>query len=401
MINRSTYYLQAPVGNRSYVYKPRGAGWGNQALRDIEGSDVNWFASGTMCLAVAVLIAIERYARKKPMVLVPAYGCPDLVSAIRFAGAEPLYVDMLPNECRMDLQLARSILASRDDVVAIIGVDLFGIPENWEGLTRLASEFEVFLIQDFAQSVQTRVRMEKTFRGDAAILSFGRGKPVCCLAGGALLTRDNIADVSRPLIAKLREHNDEVCPKLIRAKAVIYDLLLWPYAYAHLARIMGDRLGQTRYKPLHTIKFISDSTVDILDAAVANYWRDFEDVHGDIVAAIAPAISHTDSGAIRWLHNWHDTDDDFRILRLPLLVGTIERRDRLLSSLLACGISATTMYSRPLPQIVADFDNSQNVVAVPNAQALADALITLPSHARLTGNDIDCIGKTLISVSEQ
>jgi dTDP-4-amino-4,6-dideoxygalactose transaminase len=389
MINRSQYYLQAPVGNRSYIRGRSRRSSGVVGLNGIEGWHTTWLASGTMSLAVAVLLAVKRRPVKAPKVLVPAYGCPDLVSAVRYAGAEPLFVDLQPNQSRMDLELAKTIARSRQDLVAIIGVDLFGISEDWSGLKRLAVEFSLFLIQDLAQSVQSRNTMLHDFQGDAVVFSFGRGKPVCCLVGGALLTRAETDPESQSLIAELSERSGVLSPRFIQTKAAFYDFLLRPCAYAQLARVMGDRLGQTVYKRLRGLAFLSAPVAGLLNLAVERYWEEFNDVYDAMVAAIEARLGDNKTSPVRILRDSRNSSDSNRMSRLAVLISDAQLRMEILTVVRQAGLSATTMYTHTLPEIVAEYDGVKNYDSFPNALAFSRALVTLPTHGRLSQRDID------------
>ena len=388
-MNRSQYYLQAPVGNRSYIRGRRRRSSGVVGLNRIEGWHTTWLASGTMSLAVAAMIAIKRHPVEAPKVLVPAYGCPDLVSAVRYAGAEPVYVDLQPNQSRMDLELARTIASSRQDLVAIIGVDLFGIPEDWCGLKRLADEFGLFLIQDLAQSVQSRSTMLLDFQGDAVVFSFGRGKPVCCLFGGALLTRAEADTQSQSLVTELKQQSGILTPRFIRTKAAFYDFFLRPFAYSQLAKVMGDRLGQTVYKRLHNLAFLSPPVADILNFAVERYWREFNDVYDAMASSIEAALRDTGASPVRLVRHTRDSGDSNRMSRLAVLISDSHLRMEVLTELRQAGLSSTTMYTHALPEIVAKYDGVESAAPFPNALAFSRELVTLPTHGRLSQGDIE------------
>ena len=92
----------------------------------------HYFASGTAALAAAITAAIRLKAIDKPEVILPAYGCPDLISAVVFAGAKPVLVDFETDRPWMDLE--QLLTKIRAQTVAIIAVNLFGISERLEQL---------------------------------------------------------------------------------------------------------------------------------------------------------------------------------------------------------------------------------------------------------------------------
>jgi len=131
MANRWRLYLQSPVGNRTPTESlARGENGDAQGLSAVTGWSSYCYGSGTMALAVAVKAACARAKDDKPKVALAAYGCPDVVAAIQFAGAEPLYIDSEYDRLNMDpVQLFR-VLGENQNICAVIGTDLFGVSEK-------------------------------------------------------------------------------------------------------------------------------------------------------------------------------------------------------------------------------------------------------------------------------
>src|SRR5262245_15898078 len=61
-----------------------------------DGWNVRVCGSGTQALAMALLDARARLAALAPEVILPAYACPDLVTASVYAGVHPRLVDTAP-----------------------------------------------------------------------------------------------------------------------------------------------------------------------------------------------------------------------------------------------------------------------------------------------------------------
>ena len=109
-----------------------------------------YYASGTAALAAAIIAVIQSGKTDQPEVILPAYGCPDLVSATVFAGARPVLVDMEPDRPWMDLAQLSSRISPR--TVAIVAANLFGISERLDQLRPIAERAGVVLIEDSAQA---------------------------------------------------------------------------------------------------------------------------------------------------------------------------------------------------------------------------------------------------------
>src|SRR5690606_25588815 len=114
------------------------------------GYEAIFLDSGTSALSGAIKLAID--ARKPagtPEVLIPAYGCPDLISAIVAQGATPVLVDFIQNRPWMDLEKVEEAISA--NTVGIVAVNFLGIPERLPQLSAIAKHHSVHLIDDSAQ----------------------------------------------------------------------------------------------------------------------------------------------------------------------------------------------------------------------------------------------------------
>jgi dTDP-4-amino-4,6-dideoxygalactose transaminase len=106
----------------------------------------------------------------------------DAVEALRSGGAEQPALPGLPNG--RDAKLTPR---------AIIAVDLFGLPCDYDRLEAVAERFGLELIEDAAQSFGAEFRYQKACSfGDVACTSFFPAKPLGCYGdGGMVFTRDD------------------------------------------------------------------------------------------------------------------------------------------------------------------------------------------------------------------
>lgn len=141
-------------------------------------------------------------------VFVPAFTFVASAEAPAQIGATPYFVDVDEQSFNMD---PRSLEAGIDDArvrglrpKAVIAVDLFGQPADYEALGRIAEAHGLVLIADAAQSFGAAVgeRRVGSF-GDYTTTSFFPAKPFGCYGdGGAVLTDDAVkADLLRSLRA--------------------------------------------------------------------------------------------------------------------------------------------------------------------------------------------------------
>lgn len=334
-----------------------------------------WTQSGTAALALGITLAMQRSARGADGVILPAYGCPDLVAAVLYAGARPVLVDTSPDDPGYDLEaLARRMGA---DIVAIVAVNFLGIQERNTELRTLAEAHGAWLIEDRAQSFPNG---DAALAGDAVVLSFGRGKPVNLLGGGAILLRnESIREVDEELMAPfaastLKRLRPGITERVaLRMRATAFNFLARPIPYGLVSRIPGIGLGTTRYQPLPAVKGLDGVRLACLGVNVANWlgherWREraWEEALGRI-------------GGIQLLPLRLRKRLE-RLLRYPILLPNRESCEAMRRSMVVRRLGASQFYGRPLPQI----KDVPKVVAkqgpFPGAQAFAERLMVLPLH---------------------
>lgn len=342
-----------------------------------------WTQCGTAALALALRLAMaQRPEVPQPQALLPGYGCPDLIAAARYAGVEPVLVDIGADQPSFDFEaLDRAWTGA---VVAVIAVNCLGIAERLEELVARARARNAWLIEDDAQWFPEPSPDAPLLVGDAAVLSFGRGKPVSLLGGGALLVREGLE--SNPILENL-----EAAPgkQLLGPKIALYNRLLQPRWYGLIGRNPLLRVGETHYAPLAGIRAMDSRRLELLGANVAAWlvrdrWRE---------VAIAEALASCAAVAVdlpRMM--WKQAR---RLLRYPLLCRDRDTRDRLLARLESAGLGATAMYREALPSVPGVAPVLGAIQALPSARAFAERLLTLPLHERVNREDIDRMSKVM------
>ncbi|MDC0661936.1 DegT/DnrJ/EryC1/StrS family aminotransferase [Marinobacter sp. SS21] len=349
--------------------------------------------SGTAALSWAVSIAKSGKPNEPaPEVLVSAYGCPDLVAAIVAQGAIPVLVDLEPDQPRLDIDQVRSAINHR--TVALIAVDFLGLPEDLAGLARLCQATGIALIEDAAQMFPPASSHDPF--ADFVVLSFGRGKPVNLLGGGALLIRrakgmgsilppPGLAQIKHPL--GLAWH----------VKRWLFNVLLSRWCYGVLSRIPAFGVGLTRFQPLTRIEQWCLKP-EILNAGLNRYWSQNllhrrYDAEFQVLVAKGWALLQPEFGAV-------PEGDVYPRLRYALLAPNQSLRDRVLKALNNNGIGANALYEKPLTAIdgVAPLLRTP-LVHYPSAQKFADRLITLPTHEDVSDVDLHTIVRTVKQIA--
>lgn len=385
------FYLQSPVGNRTVIHATQKGRAGFDALRHWKAS---WFASGTAALSAAVKTAVVARKIEHPEVLLPAYGCPDLVAAIRHAGAKPYFVDLSPDSFRMNSLTVAEVIDSRPSVVALIGVDLFGCPENWTELYALCRANDIVAIRDCAQSLQSREKIDRELDADFLVYSFGRGKPLYLQGGGAMLRRSDAPNELAAAQVEIEAPLEIRDGWYSRAKNELYNALLEPHLYAVMARLLGKRLGVTRYEPLEKIERAPLEFAELANPALEGFWRNHRSRQNELMAMLS-AIKSQLAGLVKVAPNYPGPKQI--LLRLPLLLRDRSMRDELQAAMLNAGISATTMYGQPLP-FINGVGCEQGMRSFPMAEDIAGRLLTLPLHERITDRDLMAMKNGLLNM---
>ena len=145
--------------------------------------------SGTSALTLSLLIAKLEWGENRKEVIIPAYCCPDLVTACIAANVTPVLCDIGFGDPGYDLNMLESLMT--ENTLAVIAVNFLGIRERLEEIHELTASKKVALIEDDAQWFP-ETTTKYPLKGDLVCLSFGRGKPVSLLGGGAILIKSDI-----------------------------------------------------------------------------------------------------------------------------------------------------------------------------------------------------------------
>jgi len=148
--------------------------------------------NGTEAIALALAAA---GAGPHDEVLIPANVCVPVIAGVRLAGAQPRLADVDPRTLMMDAESARQALTPR--VRFLMPVHLYGGVADIAGLSRLAAELGLTLLEDCAQSHGASFYGKKTGSfGRAAAFSFYPTKNLGAYGDGGAVATGNalIAD---------------------------------------------------------------------------------------------------------------------------------------------------------------------------------------------------------------
>ena len=129
---------------------------------------------------------------------------------IQLLGATPVFVDIFEDTFNIDpfkLEVAIDTCLSNGELIpkAIIPVDIFGLPAEYEMIEKIGNKYNLCIIEDAAQSFGGKIKRKKAGSfGNIGTTSFFPAKPLGCYGdGGAIFTNDS--EIAEKLIS-IRNH---------------------------------------------------------------------------------------------------------------------------------------------------------------------------------------------------
>lgn len=343
---------------------------------------------------VVVLRALKRIRRdQRDEVIIPSYTCYSVAASVVRAGLKPRIVDVSSDT--LDYSWARLQSTDTARALAIIGTNLYGMPNDMPRLAAFARAHGLLLIDDAAQALGASIagRPCGTW-GDVGIYSLDKGKNVSAIDGGLIVS--SRADVIRALQAEM-----ETVPKgsagewwHIVMKAAAYSLLLRPWLYWIPNAIPQLGLGQTMYDTSFAVHRYGSAPAALalgmlgrLDAFTARRREHAEWLRGRLasfpgIALVSPAERSEPA-----------------YVRLPILVADPALRDRLLVALNAAGIGATGSYPGAIQEIPHLSGYAADVATPSVGASVAHRIVTLPTHPFVTARDLERTVDIIASVT--
>ena len=299
-------------------------------------------SSGTAALHLAVLALGIGPGDE---VVVPAYTFPATANVVELAGAKAVLADVDPDTFNLDLSRLEAALSPRTR--AVLAVDLFGRPLDWEALEATVPD-GVALVEDAAGALGARYRDRPCGSlGALGCLSFHPRKIVTTGEGGAVMTND--AELAER-VRSMRHHGWAPSDR-----------------YDDLPR------GGFNYRLPDVLCALGIPQLERLDELLAARERiaaGYEERLGGIVA--------TPSAADGDRHGWQ------------AYVVRLDRRDEALAGLREQGIEAQ-IGTYALHRLSAY--GAQG--AFPGADRAFERALALPFHTQLSDDDLDRVAEAL------
>lgn len=328
--------------------------------------------------ALTVILKSLAVTSKRRQVIIPAYTCFSVPSAIVKAGLEVVLCDVDPNTLDFNFTELEGLLD--EHVLCVVSTHLFGRPADVGRVKQLCEGKGILVVEDAAQAMGGQVgdRLIGTI-GDVGFFSLGRGKNMTCGTGGIILTSSApIAEAIAAEYASLSEAPwlEVLCNWL---ELLVMRIFIHPALYWFPAGLPFLGLGET--------KFYTDFQMFRMDdvrAHLLNGWQ----------RRLVQANQERSSRA-RWLIEGLDLarkgvkpimGAGSLFLRLPVLLRGREAKEAVCRLSREQGAGLSPNY----PATVQDIPELAGQLAgrrYPGAQEVVDRLVTLPTHQFVSEQD--------------
>jgi len=139
--------------------------------------------AGLHLLTIAAGVTAGDEVITSPFSFVASTNC------ILYEGAQPKFVDIEPDTYCMDPQLIEAAIGPKTK--AIVGVDVFGHPADWDRIIEIARRHDLRVIVDSCESLGSEYKGRKTgSMGDGGVFAYFPNKQITTGEGGMIVTND-------------------------------------------------------------------------------------------------------------------------------------------------------------------------------------------------------------------
>lgn len=140
----------------------------------------------------ALAAALKAFLPENSEVIINGFTCYAVVQAVEKAGMVPVYADINRKTLNFDIKTLEKVLQKHPKAKALIIQNTLGICVNIKEIEEFAKLHKMIIIEDLAHCAGFKYADGRTVGsvGAAAALSFGKGKSLDAITGGALIVND-------------------------------------------------------------------------------------------------------------------------------------------------------------------------------------------------------------------
>jgi dTDP-4-amino-4,6-dideoxygalactose transaminase len=332
------------------------------------------FLVSTGKAALYLILSGLKALNKRKKVIIPAYTCYSVPSAILKANLVVVPCDLRPETLDFDFEEMKSLVD--EETLCVIPTHLFGIPSDIEKIRQICRDKGAYVVEDAAQAMGA-VHNGKPLGtlGDVAFYSLGRGKNIACGSGGIIITPSGeIAEKIREEIHKLeREPFFDYMKSLV--DIFLMKIFLNPRLYWFPEGLPFLKIGET--------KFYKDFPIYELNrfkAGILYDWRVKLETNNRVRSENGGYYVNT----LNLKNKMPIYSKSFPYLRFPIYRNDPEEKEDLCKRYRHLGISPMYPDSvNNIPEIKGSFKN----VRYECAERIAKTLMTLPTHILVNEED--------------
>ena len=348
-------------------------------LKDYFGVKHCFLVSSGKAALTLILRSLKRIYPDRDEVLIPAFTCYSVPSAITRAGLKIKLCDINHDKLDFNFYLLQKTLNSTNRLLAIIPTHLFGIPSDVERLETLIKG-SCAILEDAAQAMGGELHKRKLGTiGNVSFFSLGRGKALSTVEGGVILTNDDtIAENLTALIQGIPDYSFIEQIKLL-FYALILSVFMHPLLFWIPRLLPFLKLGETIYDPKFNIKKMSS-----FQAGLARGWQ--------VKLKNLTKIRNINSENWTKIDSNHVFNSNLKsqistpFIRFPYIAKTEKQRDIILRSSDKQGLGIMPAYPDSINGIT-ELKNQFKGQNFPTAKEYAIMIVTLPVHQFVTHKD--------------
>lgn len=376
----------APLGILDLIRGAMGLLRDEQTRKQLEAEMKSYFGSSHVFLvssgkaALSTILRALKSNSTRTTVIIPAYTCFSVPSAVLKAGLNLALCDVNPRSLDFDFSQLQDKIGS--DTLAVVAPHLLGKPADIQRIQAMAHAKGAVVVEDAAQAMGGKAggRWLGT-QTEVGFFSFGRGKNVSTGSGGMILTNNDA--IGAAVQRAYRELSDE--SRMAAAKNFLSVLatkwLLQPNMYWVPAGLPFLGLGETIFYPDFPVH-----RMDGIRMALLLSWKNRLERSNTNRAEVARRMIEQ----LPLSGRTAQVSESAPWLRLPVLMPTSEDKRALCQVAQQKGLGISGLYPAPIseiPELRTRFAQDH----YPGARTLAERLVTLPTHCYVSDRDIERI----------
>ncbi len=158
---------------------------------NVPAEQVFLYHNGRSALSAGLRSMVPKKNGEHPGVLVTSLTCYAVVEAVKSAGFTPVFADIDEKTLHFNGETIEKALKKHKDVKAVVVQNNLGYPADIKSIKSSVRKHNLVLVEDLAHcaGISYKDGKEAGTVGDFAALSFGKGKSIDTISGGALVIR--------------------------------------------------------------------------------------------------------------------------------------------------------------------------------------------------------------------